>query len=330
MIAIRTLLAAMVATALSLATAQAVELKISHQWKQGTDGRDRAARLFADEVTKRDASIKFRIYPGKSLITDEKKQLDALQDGTLEMSVYPLVYAVGKVPEFSITIMPGTVKSMDHADRLKGSAFHKKLQDIAHANGIHVLTWWWTPGGFATKDREIAGPETVKGLKMRAADPYMELILKDQGASIHSMGSTEIYSALQSGVLDGLMTSAESFISMRVYEQTKYATTGGDYTLFMLLQPLVMSKQHWDKLTPAQQKIFGEAATVSEKFFNNEQRDAAKKMVETFSKAGNKVRPLSKSEYDAWVARAKAVAWPKFGARSKDAKELLDLIQQVQ
>jgi len=330
MIAIRKLLAAVAATAVTVATAQATDFKISHQWKQGTDGRDKAARVFADEATKRDSTLKFRIYPGKSLITDEKKQIDALQDGTLEMAVYPLVYAVGKVPEFSITIMPGTVKSMDHAERLKGSAFHKKLQDVAHANGIHILTWWWTPGGFATKDRAIAGPETVKDLKMRAADPYMELILKDQGASIHAMGSTEIYSALQSGVLDGLMTSAESFISMRVYERTKHATAGGDYTLFMLLQPLVMSKQHWDKLTPAQQKVFDEAATVSEKFFNGEQREVANRMVETFTKAGNKVRPLSKAEYDAWVARAKVVAWPKFAERSKDAKELLELIQKVQ
>jgi TRAP-type C4-dicarboxylate transport system substrate-binding protein len=219
---------------------------------------------------------------------------------------------------------------MDHAERLKGSAFHKKLQEVAHANGIHIMTWWWTPGGFATKDREVAGPGTVKGLKMRAADPYMEIILKEMGASIHSMGSTEIYPALQSGVLDGLMTSAESFVSMRIYEQTRHATAGGDYTLFMLLQPLVMSKQHWDKLTPQQQKIFEAAATKSEAFFNGLQREAAQKMVDTFTKAGNKVRPLSKAEYDAWVAKAKEVAWPKFAGISPTAKELLDLIQKVQ
>lgn len=327
------LVAAAAALCLSIAAPALAqnEIKISHQWKQGTDGRDRAVRVFVEEVTKADPSLKFRIYPGSSLIARPTAQIDAIQDGSLEMSVYPLVYATGKVPEFSITLMPGTVKSMDHAMRLKGSAFHKKLQEITEANGIRIITWWWTPGGFATKDRVIAGPDSVRGLKMRAADPYMEEILKAQGASIQSMASTEIYPALQSGVLDGLMTSAESFVSMRIYEQTKHATVGGDYSLFILLQPLIMSKQHWDKLTPKQKEIFEAAALKSEQFFNDGlQKEAAEKMVETFAKNGNAVRPLTKEEYEAWVAKAKEIAWPKFARDAKQGEELLTLIQQVQ
>lgn len=57
----------------------------------------------------------------------------------------------------------------------------------------------------------------------------------------------------------------------------------------MLLQPLVMSKQHWDKLTPAQKKIFDEAAAKSEEFFNGLQKEAEEKMVETFKKNNNAV-----------------------------------------
>ena len=328
------LVAALAAVCFSAMTVPALaqnEIKISHQWKQGTDGRDKAVRVFVEEVTKADPSLKFRIYPGSSLIAKPTAQIDAIQDGSLEMAVYPLVYATGKVPEFSITLMPGTIKNMDHAMRLKNSAFHKKLQEIAEANGVHIVTWWWTPGGFATKDRVITGPSSVKGLKMRAADPYMEEILKAEGASIQSMASTEIYPALQSGVLDGLMTSAESFVSMRIYEQTKNATVGGDYSLFILLQPLIMSKQHWDKLTPKQKEIFEAAAAKSEKYFNDGlQKEASEKMVETFTKANNAVRPMTKAEYDAWVARAKEVAWPKFVKDAKQGQELLTLIQQVQ
>lgn len=322
------LIAALLAAALPTAVeAQQTEIRISHQWRQNTDARDRAARVFAEEASKLEPSLKFRIYPNRSLISDPIAQFDALTNGSIEMAVYPLVYGVGKVPEFSITIMPGTVPSMDYAMKLKGTAFHKKLQEIAEANGIRVMTWWWTPGGFATKDRAITGPKSVEGLRMRAADPYMERVLQANGASIVSMPSTEIYPALQSGVLDGLMTSSESFVSMRIYEQTKHATAGGDYVLFMLLQPLVISKQAWDKLTPAQKNAMEKAATKSEEFFNGLQREASDKMVEQFKKAGNDVRGLSKQEYDAWVASAKEVAWPHFVANTKHGKELLELIQ---
>ncbi len=315
------------ATTFTLDTAaSAQEIKISHQWRQNSDGRDLATRVFVKEVNAKDPGIKFRIYPNRSLVSNPTSQIDGLQDGTLEMAVYPLVYAAGKVPEFSITVMPGTVGNLGQAMKIKNTPFYDKLQEICAANGIRVITWWWTPGGFATKDREIKGPESVKGLRMRAADPYFELMLKDLGASVQSMPSTDVYPALQSGVLDGLLTSSESFVSMKIFEQTKHATAGGDYTLFMLLQPLVMSKQHWDKLTPAQQKIFDEAAAKSELFFNGLQEDATQKMVDTFKKNGNDVRAMTKAEYDAWVEVARTKAWPAFAENTKQGKELLDLL----
>jgi TRAP-type transport system periplasmic protein len=319
-------LAGGIAAALLCTAAAAQEIKISHQWKANTDGRDKATRVFVREVEKRDPSLKFRIYPGSSLNIKPVAQLDALQAGSLEMAVFPMSYAVGKIPEMSITIMPGTIASLDQAMKLEGSAFHKKLQEIAHRNGIHIMTWWWTPGGFASKNQPIGGPDTVKGEKMRAADPTFEAMLKAAGASVVNIPSTEIYPSFQSGVLTSALTSAETFVSMRIYEQTKYATAGGEYTLWWLLQPLVMAKSAWDKLTPAQKKAFEEAAKASNEFFAKEQATALSDMVATFKKNNNQVRALTKAEYDAWIALAKKTAWPEFTAKSAEAKQLLDLI----
>ena len=325
----RNAFAALAAAMALAAPAAAQEIKISHQWKANTDARDVAARKFVEEVNKKDPGLKFRIYPGSSLNIKPFAQLDALQSGTLEMAVFPMSYAVGKIPEMSITIMPGTVTSYDHALRLKGSPFHRKLQELAEKNGIRMVTWWWTPGGFASKVRLIGGPDTVKGEKMRAADPTFESMLKAAGASVINIPSTEIYPSLQSGVLTSTLTSAETFVSMRIYEQTKYATVGGDYTLWWLLQPLVMSKAAWDKLTPAQKKIFDEAADVSDQWFKESQAKAVTNMVDVYKKAGAEVKPLTKAEFDAWIALAKKTSWPDFAAKSADAKQLLDLITAV-
>lgn len=324
----------LLAGALALAILPAVpaaaqEIKISHQWKANVDGRDRATRVFVDEVRKKDPNIKFRIYPAQSLGIKPVAQFEALQNGTLEMAVFPMSYAVGKAQEFSITIMPGTISNLDHAMRMKGTPFHQKLQALAHKHGVHIVTWWWTPGGFASKDRPIGGPDTVSGLKMRAADPTFELMLKEAGSSVINMPSSEIYPALQSGVLNATLTSAETFVSMRLYEQTNNATVGGDYNLWMLLQPLVMSKQHWDKLTPAQQKIFEEAANKSDEFFLGLQREATDKMKEAYEKAGAKVRQMTKAEFDAWLELAKKTSWPDFAAKSPEAKDLLDALLAV-
>jgi TRAP-type C4-dicarboxylate transport system substrate-binding protein len=322
-------LAALAVATLCAAPATAQEIKISHQFKANADGRDLATRVFVDEAVKRDPSLKFRIYPAQSLGIKPVAQLDALQNGTLEMAVFPMSYAVGKAEEFSIVIMPGTIPTLEHAMKLRGTPFQARLQALAEKHGVHIVTWWWTPGAFASKDREITGPKSVDGLKMRAADPTFESMLKSAGVSVSSMASTEIYPSLQSGVINATLTSAETFVSMRLYEQTKFATVPGKYALWMLMQPLVMSKQHWDKLTPAQKKIFEEAAAKSDEFFLKDQQEAVGKMEEAYKKAGAKIHQMTQSEYDQWVALAKDTAWKEYAAKSPEAKQLLDALLQV-
>lgn len=321
--------ASMLVAAPSLRAQGGNEIRISHQWRQQTDARDRGARLFVEEVRKRAPELRFRIYPNRSLISNPVAQFDAMLSGSLEMAVFPITYGVGKVPEFSIGIMPGTIRSVDQAMRLKGTPFHRRFQEIAMEGGIRLVTWWWTPGGFASRDRAIGGPETVAGLRMRAADPTFELMLKEAGASVVSMPSTEIYPAMQSGVLNATLTSAETFVSMRLYEQTRHATIGGPNTLWMLYQPLVMATPVWNRLTPDQQRAIDEAANVADEWFAREQNDAAEKAVEAFTRAGNQVRGLTDAEYAAWVALARRTAWEEFARSTRHGRELLDLLTRA-
>src|SRR3954470_6480488 len=96
-----------------MAAAQVKDLKISHQFKQG-DSRDEAVRLFVKEVRARDSSLRFRIYPSGSLISAPIEQLAAMQDGSIEMAVYPINYGAGKVRAFSFSTIPGLIRSLDH------------------------------------------------------------------------------------------------------------------------------------------------------------------------------------------------------------------------
>jgi TRAP-type transport system periplasmic protein len=323
------LTAGMVTASMLFGAAAAQEIKISHQWKANSDGRDVAARLFIDEVNKKDPSIKFRIYPSSSLGIKPVAQLDALQNGTLEMAIFPMSYAVGKAKEFSGVILPGTIPNLDFAMRLRNSPYYQKIQDLSEKNGFRIITWWWTPGGFATKDTMITTPASVAGQKMRAADPTFESMLKAAGASVSAMASSEFYPALQSGVLTGGLTSAETFVSMRLYEQTKMATVPGDQTLWMLMQPLVMSTKAWNALTPAQQKIFEEAAAKSNEFFLGEQRKAVEEMKNAYIKAGGKTHVLTKAEFDQWIDLAKKTAYPEYAAISPLAKSILQDLQNA-
>jgi len=316
--------AALTLSGISMTAAQSVKtLKLSHQWQAG-DARDKGAKLFAKEVEQRDPSFRFRIYSGASLISSPVKQIDALVDGAVDLAVFPLIYGVGRSPDFSATIIPGVASSIDDAKRLQGTEFEDIVQEIARESGFHILTWWWMEGGMANRVRPLTGPESVHGLKFRGADRTIDGMLREAGASVFSMPSTELYSALQTGVLDGLMTTYDSLMSMRIYEQVKYATVGGDYTTFVVFNPLVVSTKVWDALTPEQRKVFTEAGKATQAEFDQLQRDARKTVVERFRKAKVDVRAMTQEEYAAWQRLAKDSAWPAFAATSPRAARLLE------
>jgi TRAP-type transport system periplasmic protein len=316
-------------TALSLTSVSAKEFNISHQWPAEVDARDRAARVFVREVEARLAGISFRIHPQLALKMKAEQQFDALQSAKVEMSVYPLPYAVKKIPEFSLAVLPGLFPSVDAARVLKNSKVSDQLQAIANANGVHILAWWWVPGGFATRNREIAGPETVKGLRLRGGDPLFDLMLSKAGATPVELTSNDLYAAMQANKLDGTLTSYETFVSAKIYEHAKFFTAGSP-GIWMFATPLLISKAVWDRLSEEERQAFEAAAEVSEEFFAETQKDAERKFIETFTRAGAKYHKFSYQDYLAWLQLAQQTAWKEYFALSpKTESMLLEVVQTM-
>src|SRR5439155_16294872 len=97
------------------------------------------------------------------------------------------------------------------------------------------------------------GPDDSKGLKARGGSREMDLMFKDAGASVLSLPSNEIYAALQTGAMDAALTSSTSLISFRLEEVSKFLTSGRGKSYWFMFEPLMMSKQVFDKLPKAQQ-----------------------------------------------------------------------------
>ncbi len=287
------------------------EFKVSHQWPAERDARDQAVRVFAREVQARLPGSSFKIYPDLSLHMKAEEQFEALQSGALDMSIYVLPYAVKKVPEFSLAVLPGLYPSVEIARALKGSKVADQLQAVANAHGVHIVAWWWVPGGFVTRNREIGGPETVSGLRLRGGDPLFDLMLKNAGAIPVELTSNEIYAAMRDGNVDGALTSYETFVSTKIYEHAKYFTAGSP-GIWMFATPLLISKSLWDRMSDAEQQAFEQAATISEEYFAGTQRESEDKFIQVFTRAGAKYHKFTHEEYVAWLALAQQTAWRKY------------------
>ena len=319
-----TLLSAGVVFGLSVATgAGAVTLKASHQWPGGKgDVRDEMVQIIAREVAKANVGLDIKVYPGKSLFKP-KAQWQAMVKGQLDISAFPLDYASGFHPQFSATLMPGLVKNHDHALRLNSSPFMDDIKKIINQAGVVVLSDAWLAGGFASKKNCILDPSSMKGQVTRAAGPAFEQMLVGAGASISSMSSSAIYTAMQTGVLDAANTSSGSFVSYRIYEQVKCLTAPGKYALWFMYEPILMSARSWNKLNGAQQNALKAAGKVAEEYMTSKAKGLDDKLVEVYKKNGVKVVEMSKSQAEAWKAIAQETSYKIFAETVPGGKELI-------
>lgn len=323
------LTATAMAACLAIGSAASAEtLRLSHQWSN-KDVRHQVAQMVADDVAAADVDLEIQIFGSKSLFKP-REQYRPLSRGQLDMTVLPLSYAGGQQPAYNLTLMPGMVKNHDHAARLSASPFMAALEEKMADDDVMVLVHGYLAGGFVGKDKCITKPEDVKGLQTRAAGKAFEQMLAGAGASITGMASSEIYNAMQTGVLNAANTSSSSFVSYRIYEQVSCYTPAGDVALWFMYQPLLMNKSKFDGLTADQQKALTDASAKAQAFYLEEakKQDAASEQV--FRDAGVEIAQMSPEDFEAWRALAQETSYAAFVAEVEGGQELLDMALAVE
>lgn len=300
----------------------AKELRLSHQWSN-KDIRHQVAQIVADEVAAADVDLEIKIFGSKSLFKP-REQYKPLSRGQLDMTVLPLSYAGGQQPAYNLTLMPGLVKNHDHAARLSESPFMEALEEKMAEDDVMVLVHGYLAGGFAGKDKCITKPEDIAGLQTRAAGKSFEQMLAGADASIASMASSEIYNAMQTGVLQAANTSSSSFVSYRIYEQVSCYTPAGDVALWFMYQPLLMNKSTFEGLNEDQQAALLAASEKAQTYYLEEAKKQDANSAKVFAEAGVEIAEMSAEDFEAWRALAQETSYKAFVEEVPDGQELLD------
>ena len=162
------LVGAIASIAISGAAQAQIIMKASHQFPGGKgDVRDDMVQMIAKEVKAANVGIDIQVYPGASLFKPND-QWNAMANGQLDISLFPLDYASGKVRTFSATLMPGLIRSQDRAKRVNNSQFMNDIRAEIEKHGVIVLSDAWFAGGMASKDSCILKPDDMKGRKRPA------------------------------------------------------------------------------------------------------------------------------------------------------------------
>ncbi|QJT07720.1 TRAP transporter substrate-binding protein [Oceanidesulfovibrio marinus] len=231
------------------------------------------AQNFAEKVKEyTDGSVDITVHPGGSLGFKGPELLKAVKDGTLPMSDILMGVVSGSDEIFGLTTMPLLVNSYEQAMQFYQTAKPYYEKACARWNQKLLYAAPWPRSGLYTK-KPVEKLADIAGLKIRTYDKNGADFLQRAGASPQSLPWGEVYTALSTGLIDSVLTSATSGKDGKFWEVLDYFTKlNYSYPLNML----TINMDYWNALSPEQQEAMEKAAAEVE----DAQWNASKKSVE--------------------------------------------------
>ncbi|SFM88578.1 TRAP transporter substrate-binding protein [Thermodesulforhabdus norvegica] len=222
-----------------------------------TEGAVKFAEL-VKEYTK--GTVEITVHPGGSLGFKGPELLKVVKDGQVPMSDILMGVVAGSEHVFGISSLPRLVKSYDEARKLYDECRPLYEKAAMKWNQKFLYAAPWPPSGLVTK-KPVRKPEDIKGLKTRTYDKNGANFLRELGGSPVSLPWGEVYSSLRTGMIDSVLTSAESTKNGKFWEVLSYFTKiNYAYPLNMV----TINLDYWNALSREQQEAILKAAAEIE------------------------------------------------------------------
>ncbi len=303
--------AAFAATAVSGIAARAGEIviKFSHVVSPTNHPKGVGAQLFADCVNERlKGKARVEVYPNSQLYNDNKV-LEALLLGDVQMAAPSLSKFERFTKKYRVFDLPFLFKNIEAVDRFQKSEVGQKLLHAMDDKGLVGLAYWHNGMKQLSANRPLLWPEDAKGLKFRIQQSdVLQAQFEALGAVPQKMAFSEVYGALQQGVVDGQENTWTNIYTKKFYE-VQDGITETNHGLIDYL--VVTSKEFWDGLPDdvrAGVKQCLDEATAKEQAMAGKLNEEAKAKIIA---AGTVVRELTPEQREAWVKAMKPV-WEKF------------------
>ncbi len=240
------------ATPQAAAGAARISLRIAHDSSPDHPYQVGVQRFLDVVRQKTNGEIDGQIFPSAQL-GDERTTIEGMRIGTVGAAVSSSAPLSSFSQKIDLLNMPFLARDLDHNFRIvEGPAGQAIAQDLETKAGVKVIGWFYVGSrNVWNKVRPINVPEDLVGLKIRTQQSPVQVdTFNALGAQATPMSFGELYTALQTGVVDGADNDPVDVLTEKFYEVTKYYSLTGH---FQINAPFMISKRVWDTLTPAQQ-----------------------------------------------------------------------------
>ncbi|MGE6607593.1 TRAP transporter substrate-binding protein [Halomonas sp. NPDC076908] len=304
------LLASAIASAFFISGNAAAQqtLQLAHNAAEGNPKWD-ASELFA-ELIEEGTNGELRVdVGGNAQYGDDMEAITQMRMGTLAFSTNSQGATSSVVPQFSLLGLPFLFNSLPSAWEVMDGEVGDELKNLSEEKGLVLLALWDNGIRHVSNNvRPVETPEDLNGLKIRTPPDEMTVNIFDAlGANPTPMNFSELYIALEQGVVDGQENPLMNIYSSKLHEVQDYISlTSHKYES----TPLLMSKMVWDSLSPEHQDVVQQAAIEAGEFNRQASLEADAALRSAMEEAGvvfNEVDPepfigATASVYDQWAA----------------------------
>jgi C4-dicarboxylate-binding protein DctP len=320
-----TILATLLCVAASMVMAQqAIVIKFSHVVANDTPKGKGALRFkqLAEERTNN--RVKVDVYPNSSLYKD-KEELEALQLGAVQM-LAPSVSKFGPlgVKEYEAFDLPYIFPDKAVLARVTEGPVGKELFAKLETKGIRGLAYWDNGFKVMTANKPLRMPDDFKGLKLRIqSSKVLDAQMRALGANPQVMAFSEVYQALQTGVVDGAENTPSNVYTQKAHEVQKYLTVSNHGYIGYAV---IVNKRFWDGL-PADIRTILEGAMHDASTYANavSQQDNDEALAAIKASGKTEIILLNDKEKAAWRSALMPVHKEM---ESRTSKELVEQIHK--
>lgn len=288
-----------------------------------------AERVFADYIFEEtNGRVKVELYPGAQL-GNNKEVIQAVKMGAIDIArmQLPMINDSGvNDSKLKVLSLPYVFKNKEHAWRVLRGPIGDEIIDIvdnSDANIVGLGFFEVTARNFFTTNKPVATIEDMKGLKIRVqSNPLYLDMVEAFGASPTPISFSELYSALQTGVVHGAENPIKGYYNDKFYEVAKYYTLNPNDSAEPSL--MFISKMSWNKLTDEEKEIFKEAANEAGIFLEEKLNENLPTYMKELEDAG--VEFVELQDYEKWKEAVQPL-YEEYGAGNED---LIKRIQETE
>ena len=315
---VRLSIVAAFAAIISTTTYAQTELKLGHVGEPGS-----LIGAAADEFAKR-ANEKLGgkhkvVTYGSSQLGGDKELLQKLKLGTVDMAE-PSTVMSSEADIFGVFEMPYLVKDREHMKRIEKELFWSKMEPAVEKKGLKILAVWENGFRHITNNRHpIVTPKDLQGIKLRVPEGKWRVkMFQAYGANPSPMKFSEVFTALQTGVMDGQENPFAQIASAKFYEVQKYLSlTGHVYTPAYL----AVGSKKWATLPADVRKTLETTAKDVQQWVYEKAAKDDEVLLEKMKASG--AIQVNQANKDAFIAASKPV-YEDFAKEVPGAKEIID------